>query len=141
MDSNELSIGGTDQALEVVSRVVPLLSPSIGHVAKLCADAIREHRLEVEARLSARLQELAAIFSIFEIAQEREIEERERQFRALSILLDVSQILQRPEIIAQAMECFKEYVRTTPSYTRNVTRLASAVRADSPSNPNSGSDL
>jgi hypothetical protein len=135
----KLSVGRADQALELVSKVVPLLDPAIGQIAQLCAAAIREHRLEVEARLSARLEELAAIFSALEIAQERQVEERERQFRALSILLDVSQILGVPTLVREAMTCFREYVRTTPTYTQDVTRLASALQAAADSDSTSGS--
>ncbi|MEH2267961.1 MAG: hypothetical protein V7K68_05940 [Nostoc sp.] len=105
-----------------------MLDPVIGKVANLCIAALRENRLEVEARLSARLQELSIVFSNLEAAQALEIEERDKQYKALCILLDIACLTREPQLISKAMDAFREYVRKTPTYTRNVVDLAVALQ-------------
>jgi hypothetical protein len=116
------------QYIENINSIVSLLDPVIGEVANLCVAALRENRLEVEARLAARLQELSIIFSNLEVAQAREIEDRDKQFRVLCILLDIACLTGEPQLISKAMDSFRDYVRTTPTYTRNVVDLAVALQ-------------
>lgn len=116
------------QSIENIISSISLLDPVIGKVANLCIAVLRENRLEVEARLSARLQELSTIFSNLEVAQAREIEDRDKQYRVLCILIDIACLTGEPQLISQAMDSFRDYVRTTPTYTRNVVDLAVALQ-------------
>lgn len=116
------------QYLEGANSIISSLDPVIGKVANLCIAALRENRLEVEARLSARLQELSIIFSNLEAAQAREIEERDKQYELLCIFLDIVCLTGEPQLISEAMDAFREYVRKTPTYTRNVVDLAVALQ-------------
>ena len=121
--------------LEYVDKIVPLLDPVIGKVASICIAAIRENRIEVEARLTARLQELSTIFSNLEVAQALEVQERDRQYRVLCILLDFARMSGDPELVRDAMAYFREYVRKTPTFTRNVVELATAFHSASRPEP------
>jgi hypothetical protein len=116
------------QYLEGINSIISLLDPVIGEVANLCIAALRENRLEVEARLSARLQELETVFSNLEAAQARETEERDKEYRVLCILLDIACLTGEPQLISKAMDSFRDYVRKTPTYTRNVVDLAVALQ-------------
>jgi len=116
------------EVLEYVENIVPLLDPVIGKVASICIAAVRENRIEVEVRLAARLQELATIFSSLEVAQALEVQERDKQYRVLCIFLDLAQSSGDPELVREAMAYFREYVRKTPTFTRNVVDLATALQ-------------
>lgn len=117
--------------LEVTANATKSLNPLLGHFAKMCVDVARERRLEIEARLTARLQELAAIFLSLDRRHASEVADRQLQFQALSVLLDLAKGSGDPRLMTEAMQCFKQYVQSAPTFTRDfseaMTKVNSAV--------------
>lgn len=117
--------------LEVTANATTSLNPILGHFAKVCIAVAREKRLEIEARLTARLQELAASFMSLDRRHASEVADRQLQFQALSVLLDLAKGSGDPRLITEAMQCFKQYVQSAPTFTRDfadaLTKVNSAV--------------
>jgi hypothetical protein len=104
--------------MAVGSDIASVLDSLIGAVAKSAADALRERRLEVEARLRARLSELAELFRELDQTRVLQVEDRESQRQALLIILDLAKETRIPSIIEHAMLCFRQYSQSSPSYTK-----------------------
>lgn len=115
--------------LELTANAAQFLNPALGHFAKMCVDVAREKRLEIEARLSARLSELSGLFAELDKRRKDEIADRELQFLSLSVLFDIAKSSGDAALITEAMQCFKEYVRGAPSLTRDFTDALKAAEA------------
>ncbi len=113
--------------LEIVAKGATAIDPLVGRFAQLCVDLARERRLEIEARLAARLQELSLLFAKLDELRASEVAERELQFRALSTLLDIAKSSRDVNLIAQAMQCFQDYVRSAPALTRDFSDALKGV--------------
>lgn len=115
-----------DELIALVGELVGLAEPLIGHFAKLCAEIAKQRRLEIEAKLVCRLQELAQYFDKLDELRAKEVEERDVQYQALVVLLEIAKASHDPALILQGMRCFQEYVKSSPSLTRD---FVDAVKA------------
>jgi len=113
--------------LDLTADGVKFLDPIIGHVAKAIIGAAKEKRLEIEARLLTRLKELSDVFAALEAGRVSEMADRDRQFMALSVVLELAKVSGDPALMTRAMDAFTEYVRAAPSLTRDFTEALKAV--------------
>ena len=113
--------------LEITADAVSAFEPLLGQFAKLCVEVAKERRLEIEARLAARLGELSRLFGEIEARRASEVADRELQFQSLSVLLEIAKASGDPALISEAMRCFKEYVRAAPALTRDFSEAWSAI--------------
>jgi hypothetical protein len=114
------------QPLEVVAKCLTAIAPLLGQLTGLYVELVREQRLVIEARLAARVTELAAFFNELADMRIQELDQRELQYRALSLLLDIARASGNAMLIAQAMASFNAYVRASPTLTRD---FADALKA------------
>jgi hypothetical protein len=56
-----------------------------------------------------------------------EMADRDRQFTALSVVLELAKVSGDPALMTRAMDAFTEYVRAAPSLTRDFTEALKAV--------------
>lgn len=77
-----------------------------------------------------RLEELTRVFQELAIRRDEEIADRERQFNAMSLVLELARDTGDPGLMLEAMKSFQEYVHSAPALTRDFTHAMEKMRAD-----------